>query len=124
MATESPIEYGPHFPDREQTQTVLNDPDQEIEGIETTVRLYVDEKQRRSEEMKSPKVERILLNVDVGIMHIEAGFLSLARDCYYDTFDILEFDQSLTEDEGIRLATELKVLERKISDFLDTSEMK
>jgi hypothetical protein len=121
MNIESPIEYGPHFPDKEQVLAVFKEFGQDAEESKTAVGFWRDERHAKAD-LSESRINRPLVDIETGILFIEAGFRQLAIDCYNAVCDVLEFDESLADEDYEHLRSENEKLADQISVFIDVSE--
>ncbi len=102
MNFEHATEYGPHIPDKELVLKVFSEFGEDTDESKTAIRLWIDEKHRLAN-LNEERINRLLVDFEIGILFAEAGFIDLAINYYDDIFDLLECDQSLTERETIIL---------------------
>lgn len=98
MNFEHATEYGPHAPDKEQVLEVFKEFGQDTIESKTATGLWIDEKHRLAD-LSGERINRLLVDFEIGILFVEAGFIDLAIDCYNVISDVLDYDQSIAESE-------------------------
>ena len=67
-------------------------------------------------DLSGERINKLLVDFEIGVLHVEAGLIVLAINCYDAISDVLEYDHFLTDHEFDLLRQKRDELERLIDE--------